>query len=119
AVPASESGRTEEVRTYRPVHNIGHFRYVECGWLDDRGSPDGDITPFADVLFPFDPALRDRKGSELADQPIQRNEGTRPLIEERYSVDGSGVIDVTITDVESGYQAKHRIERPTLRTADD
>ena len=110
-VPDPASDRLEEIRTYRPVHNIGHFRYVECGWLDPQGSPDGDITPFADVLFPFDPALRDRDPRDLAQQPIERNDGQRPLIEERYSVDGRGVIDVTITDVESGYQAKHRIER--------
>lgn len=110
-VPKAEEGRLEEVRTYRPVHNIGHFRYVECGWLDDQGSPDGDITPFADVLFPFDPALRGRDPAELAEQPIQRNDGQRPLIEERYSVDDHGVIDVTITDVESGFRARHRIAR--------
>ena len=103
--------RTEEVRTYRPVHNIGHFRYVECGWLDPAGSPDGDITPFADLLFPFDPALRDRAPDELARQPIERNDGARPLIEERYSVNDHGVIDVTITDVESGFQTRHRLER--------
>ena len=110
-VPDATDAKTEEIRTYRPVHNIGHFRYVECGWLDERGSPDGDITPFADVLFPFDPALRGRDADELANQPIKRNEGTQPLIEERYSVDDRGVIDLTITDVESGYQARHRIQR--------
>ncbi|MEO1336858.1 MAG: hypothetical protein AAFV29_14520, partial [Myxococcota bacterium] len=81
--------------------------------------PDGDITPFADVLFPFDPALRDRDAEALASQPIEKNEGDRPLIEERYSVDEAGVIDVTITDVDSGYQATHRIERPTARSVDE
>ncbi len=111
-VPEAETERFEEIRTYRPVHNIGHFRYVECGWLDNQGSPDGDITPFADLLIPFDPALRNRKPDELAQQPIERYEGSDgPLIEERYSVDGHGVIDVTITDVESGYQTRHRMKR--------
>ena len=110
-LPKEEAARTEEVRTYRPVHNIGHFRYVECGWLDDKGSPDGDITPFADLLFPFDPALRGRDPEALAQQRIERNDGARPLIEERYSVDGHGVIDITITDVESGYRTRHRLER--------
>src|SRR5688572_16671549 len=30
-------------RTYRAVHNLGHFRYIECSHRTDDGKPTGDI----------------------------------------------------------------------------
>src|SRR6201993_1705072 len=64
-------GRTPLVvrRTYRAAHNIGHFRFVECSRLVD-GRPDGDVTPYDPVLFPFDPALYGR--GDLGRPPIGR-----------------------------------------------
>src|SRR5262249_45347039 len=32
------------IRRYRPVHNIGHFRYVEAARIDEDGQPSGDLT---------------------------------------------------------------------------
>jgi len=95
-------------RLYRPAHNIGHFRYVECTSLDAQGSPQGDITPFAEVLFPFDPSLRS-DDVDLKSVPICRNDREGPLVRERYALDSHGIVEVTITDLDSGYESVHRL----------
>jgi molecular chaperone DnaK (HSP70) len=89
------------VRTYRPAHNLGHFRFVECGALDAAGDPTGDITPYAEIRFPFDPRLRGPV--ELDSVPIGHLRGEGPLVEERYEVDPSGVVTITITDLDHGF----------------
>jgi molecular chaperone DnaK (HSP70) len=105
--PMPRSGEAPLVarRVYRAAHNVGHFRFVESGALDDRGDPKGDITPHAEILFPFD---RDVKLPEpSAPVPVQRLAGEGPLIEERYEVDAAGVIAVTITDLDHGRGARY------------
>jgi molecular chaperone DnaK (HSP70) len=102
-------GRTPLVvrRMYRAAHNIGHFRFVECSRLVD-GRPDGDVTPYEPVLFPFDPALYDR--DDLGRQPVGRwNEG--PDVEERYVVAPSGAVEVTLTTHPGVFERTFRLER--------
>lgn len=102
-------GRTPLVvrRTYRAAHNIGHFRFVECSRLVN-GRPDGDVTPYDPVLFPFDPALRDR--DDLGRQPVGRwSDG--PDVEERYVVAPSGAVEVTLTTRPAGFERTFRLER--------
>jgi molecular chaperone DnaK len=102
-------GRTPLVvrRMYRAAHNIGHFRFVECSRLVD-GRPDGDVTPYEPVLFPFDPALYDR--DDLGRQPVGRwNDG--PDVEERYVVAPSGAVEVTLTTHPAGFERTFRLER--------
>jgi molecular chaperone DnaK (HSP70) len=102
-------GRTPLVvrRRYRAAHNIGHFRFVECSRLVN-GRPDGDVTPYAPVLFPFDPALYDR--DDLGRQPIGRwNDG--PDVEERYVVAPSGAVEVTLTTQPAGFERTFRLVR--------
>lgn len=102
-------GRTPLVvrRTYRAAHNIGHFRFVECSRLVD-GRPDGDVTPYDPVLFPFDPALYDR--DDLRRQPVGRwSDG--PDVEERYVVAPSGAVEVTLTTQPAGFKRTFRLER--------
>jgi molecular chaperone DnaK len=102
-------GRTPLVvrRRYRAAHNIGHFRFVECSRLVN-GRPDGDVTPYDPVLFPFDPALYDRE--DLGRQPIGRwNDG--PDVEERYVVAPSGAVEVTLTTQPTGFERTFRLER--------
>lgn len=94
----------EWTRRYRPAHNIGHFRFAECDRIDGH-SPVGGLTPFAELLFPFDPALRD---VELDTVPVARAEGM-PLVEERYRVDDNGIVSVRITDLDSGWSQEHRL----------
>ncbi|OBK96066.1 molecular chaperone Hsp70 [Mycobacterium asiaticum] len=107
--PLPVDGRTPLVvrRTYRAAHNIGHFRFVECSRVVD-GRPDGDVTPYDPVLFPFDPALHDR--DDLGRQPVGRwSDG--PQVEERYVVAPSGAVEVTVTTQPTGYQRTFRLER--------
>ncbi|CQD20660.1 DnaK family protein [Mycobacterium europaeum] len=94
-------------RTYRAAHNIGHFRFVECSRVVN-GRPDGDVTPYDPVLFPFDPALRDRE--DLERQPVGRwKDG--PDVEERYVITPSGAVEVTLTTRPAGFERTFRLER--------
>ncbi|ORV64957.1 molecular chaperone Hsp70 [Mycobacterium europaeum] len=94
-------------RTYRAAHNIGHFRFVECSRVVN-GRPDGDVTPYDPVLFPFDPALRDRE--DLGRQPVGRwKDG--PDVEERYVITPSGAVEVTLTTRPAGFERTFRLER--------
>ncbi|CAM4278446.1 Heat shock protein 70 [Mycobacterium basiliense] len=94
-------------RTYRAAHNIGHFRFVECSRLVN-GRPDGDVTPYDPVYFPFDPELCDR--GDLRRQPVGRcDEG--PDVEESYVVAPSGAVEVTLTTQPSGFNRTFRLER--------
>lgn len=94
-------------RKYRAAHNIGHFRFVECSRLVN-GRPDGDVTPYDPVLFPFDPALYDR--DDLGRQPVGRwTDG--PDVEERYVIAPSGAVEVTLTTKPAGFERTFRLER--------
>ncbi len=44
ALPGPGERSLEIRRRYTPVHNIGHFRYLECTHLDQEGQPCGDVT---------------------------------------------------------------------------
>ena len=98
-------------RLYRPAHNIGHFRYIECASLDDEGAPQGNITPFADVYYPFDTELR-RDDIDLRTVAICRTATEGPLVRERYSLDSHGIVELTITDLDTGYERVHRLSEP-------
>ena len=100
-------------RTYRAAHNIGHFRFVECSRLVN-GRPDGDVTPYDPVLFPFDPALHDR--DDLGRQPVGRW-GDGPDVEERYVIAPSGAVEVTLTTQPAGFKRTFRLERRAAASA--
>lgn len=94
-------------RKYTPVHNVGHFRYIECSQLADDGQPSGDVTVWDEVHFPFDPALQNSNGV-----PVTRSDTAQSQqIEERYSGDASGTVTVTITNMTAGYERKYRLGR--------
>ena len=95
-----EPHKLSVVRRYRAAHNIGHFRFVECSALDDAGGPAGDITPHGRVLFPFSASGE----HDLEAVPVERLNGDGPLVEERYAVDASGIVEVTIANLDSGYE---------------
>jgi len=100
-------------RTYRAAHNIGHFRFVECSRLRD-GRPDGDVTPYDPVFFPFDPDLDD--DGDLQGQPVRRRDGG-PDVEERYVVTPSGAVEVTLTTRPERLTRTFRLARHDLATA--
>ncbi|MCV7260903.1 Hsp70 family protein [Mycobacterium shimoidei] len=97
-------------RNYRAAHNIGHFRFVECSRLRD-GQPDGDVTPYDPVFFPFDPALRDDQ--DLGCRPVSRRDDG-PDVEERYVVTARGTVEVTLTAGPDPLTRTFRLARHTV-----
>jgi molecular chaperone DnaK len=97
-------------RNYRAVHNIGHFRFVECSRLTD-GRPDGDVTPYDPVYFPFDPDLHDEV--DLRHRPVGRRD-FGPDVEECYVVTSSGAVEVIITTRPTGLTRTFQLARQPL-----
>ena len=94
-------------RVYRAAHNVGHFRFFECGELDAEGKPRGDMALFSDVYFPFDARL---VGSgDLSSIPVERVAEEGPRILERYSLDDHGIVEVLIRNLDSGHERAFRL----------
>jgi len=107
-LPAPGEPPLVQLRQYTPVHNIGHFRYLECSHLNGDGRPAGDITVWDDIRFAFDPALRDN--SDLHCVPVTHlDQGLGPQAEESYSCDADGTVTVTITNLSEGYSRSYRL----------
>ncbi len=100
-------------RSYGPVHNIGHFRYLESSDLTEDGQPTGDITVWDEIRFPFDPGLResDLSETEIMHSPAAREE----IVEEAYTCDASGAVGVAIRNVTAGYERTYRLGRWSSR----
>lgn len=95
-------------RRYRPAHNIGHFRYIECSQIDSHGFPTGDITTWDEIWFPFDPELS--SGNELEKIPIQRQKLNGGIqIEEIYTCDSQGIVKVSLTNCATGFERSYRL----------
>ena len=97
-------------RVYRPVHNIGDFRYIEASHLGNQGEPAGDIAVWDEILFPFDPALRHT--TSLEGLPVTRSQAVAAEeIEESYACDAAGVVKVTIRNLTSSYSREFSLGR--------
>jgi molecular chaperone DnaK (HSP70) len=94
-------------RRYYPVHNIGHFRYLECSHIADDHQPAGDVTVWDEIRFPFDPALKDAESAEI----MHSDAAPWQEIEELYSSDSSGAVTVTISNLTAGYYRQFRLGR--------
>jgi molecular chaperone DnaK (HSP70) len=109
-LPAPGNPPLIRTRTYSPVHNIGHFRYLECSQRGAAGEPTGDVSAWDEIRFPFDPELAEAE--ELAGTPVIHSDAaTRQLIEEHYTADSSGAVRVTISNRTAGYQRVYRLAR--------
>ncbi len=97
-------------REYSPVHNIGHFRFLECSHRTEDGVPNGEVTVWDEIRFPFDPSLQ--QSTDLTGMAVGFSH-TAPLqhIEETYECDGGGAITVTIANRSSGYSRTYRLGR--------
>jgi molecular chaperone DnaK (HSP70) len=105
-LPAPGEPPLVATRRYRAAHNIGHFRFLECGRVTG-GRPDGDVTPFGDVRFPFDPELRGTDG--LATRDVVRAAG--PEVEERYTCGAAGAVEVEIRTLDDGFSRRFALRR--------
>jgi hypothetical protein len=133
ALPATGELRVE--RAYRPAHRAGHLRFVECARLDPDGQPEGELSPWSDIYFPYDPDLdpvsRDKvfgdkgfddkgfddkgfddKGSDevLRAAAAQRApEVGRQEIVETYSYGRDGSVRLVIENRTQGYQQAYEL----------
>lgn len=109
-LPAPGEPPVTITRRYSPVHNIGHFRYLECSHRTEDGRPAGDIALWDEAWFPFDPQLRDE--AQLRDKPIGHFPAAETQkIEERYSCNASGTVEVQISNKTSEYGKTYRLGR--------
>jgi len=107
SLPGPGERSLEIQRSYYPVHNLGHFRYLECSQLDAHGQPSGDVTMWDEIMFPFDPALQEANGAPV----LHSYTAPSQQIEEKYASDASGTVTVTIHNKTAGYQRQYRLGR--------
>jgi molecular chaperone DnaK (HSP70) len=103
-------------RLYRPTHNLGHFRFVECGSVDEHGQPTGDITVLDEIHFPFTAELE--KETLLSSISVQRTRPSNELIEEIYSCDEHGIIEVQIINHATQHHRSSMLHRVGAEQAD-
>lgn len=116
-LPAKGEDPLVRRRRYRPTHNVGHFRYLECSRLNLQGQPQGDITTWDEVFFPFAPDLQpgpdeapEITRAEIAGTPgIERGQQYENVIEETYTCDAHGVMQVEIADLTTGFRRRCRL----------
>jgi molecular chaperone DnaK (HSP70) len=99
-VPKDTPLPAEVSRRYRAAHNVGHFRFVECGRIE-QGRPDGNLAAWDEVLFPFDPGLRQR---ELSAELIHRLEAPGPDVEEVYRCSADGTVQASLRVIDDGFE---------------
>jgi len=98
----------EERRSYTAVHNIGHFRYLECTHVDEWDQPDGSITVWDEIRFPLAPALqaaRDLENISVGHAHLEQE------IAETYRCGAGGELEVEIANLSSGYRRRYRLGR--------
>lgn len=111
---AGEAARTIS-RFYSPVHNIGHFRFLECSHRTPDGTPTGEVTFWDEIRFPFEPRLNEVEDLSPISVSYSAN-GSAQWIEELYECDSGGSIGVTIANRSAGYSRKYQLGRWSLKT---
>ena len=107
-LPAAGEDPVSIERRYCPVHNIGHFRYLESSAITEDGQPSGEITFWDEILFPFDPSLEDNP--DLGALAVHLSEeAARQEVEEAYFCDAGGILTLTITNQTDGHSRKFRL----------
>ena len=110
ALPGPSDPPLTSSRSYSAVHNVGHFRYLECSHVRPNGLPDGDITLWDDIRFPFDPGLDN--GFDLGRVPVTHvGPGGQQEVKELYACDATGVVSVTIANLSAGYNRQYKLGR--------
>ena len=107
-VPKDTELPTQVSRRYRAAHNVGHFRFVECGRID-QGRPEGNLAAWDEVLFPFDPTLRER--GDLAGVTVQRLAREGPEVEEIYRCAPDGTVEASLRVLDDGFERTVRLAR--------
>lgn len=109
-LPAMGEAPLTIARSYSPVHNIGHFRFLECSHRAADGTPSGEVALWDEIRFPFEPALA--KSDSIDHQPVALSPpASSQKIIERYECDASGSISVTVENQTAGYSRVYRLGR--------
>jgi molecular chaperone DnaK (HSP70) len=106
SLPEGDGSVVEIERSYRPVHAVGRLRFLECSELGADGQPHGDLTPWCDVLFPYDPSLVEN-GDLGRVPPEQRLAEPGEEIVERYRYGKDGSISIAIENRTRGYSRRY------------
>ncbi len=107
-LPGANEPPLANARQYSPVHNIGHFRYLEASHVSEDGRPAGDVTVWDEILFPFDPTLT---GADLTGLPVTYATRDAQQIEEAFACDATGTVSVTIRNLTAGYSREYKLGR--------
>lgn len=92
-------------RDYCPSHTIGNLRFIECARLTGDGQPAGDITPWAQIRFPYAPELAGR--DDLESVAVERTDAVGATeIAETYTYGRDGTIAVEIENRTHGYNRR-------------
>jgi molecular chaperone DnaK len=90
-------------RTYRPAHTVGRLRFLECDALGSGGQPAGELTPWTEIEFPYDPRLA--AAGDLSRQPVERSSALLDEeIAETYTYGPDGTVAVEIENRTHGYR---------------
>ena len=109
-LPSKGEAPLRVFRRYTPAHNIGHFRYLECGRLGANDQPEGEINHWDDIRVPFDPNLQEL--ADLDEKPISRYAAkSGQSIEEEYTCDANGALQVRIRDNATQRVNEYRLGR--------
>lgn len=101
-LPSAKQPPLIRERRYYPVHNIGHFRYLEAGDVTRHGEPAGDLAFWDEIHFPFDPALS--AVADLSRTPVVYSEIAQSQeIHERFLCDSSGAVRVELSNATAQY----------------
>jgi len=106
-VPKDTALPAEVSRRYRAAHNVGHYRFVECGRIE-RGRPEGNLAAWDEFLFPFDPALR---AADLSGVPVRRLAQGGPEVEEVYRCGADGTVEASLRVLDDGFERTVRLAR--------
>ena len=104
-LPPAGAPPVEVKRRYRPWHNVGHFRFFECARIQ-AGRPEGNLSLWDDVRFPFDKRLRDTE--DLSGVAVERG-GEQPEVEEVIRAFPGGEVEVELRVLEDGFSRKAKI----------
>jgi len=108
-----QSGPLQVKRTYNPVHNLGHLRFIECSSLGQSGEPSGDIANINEIFFPYDPQLKNEE--DLCHLPvISRPDLAAQEVTETYSYDSRGIITVEVENLSAQYKKTYILSRRNL-----
>ena len=77
----------------------------------------GVVSVRGDVYFPYDPHLQTDQTfdnpSQLSQIPIKALDQHRPLIEERYTLDQDGLLQISIHNLETAFSMDYTLNVPS------